>query len=75
MISRYGWQTQKKTSESEGRATLSYEAFSKLVQLAEFGPYGSSPTEVARFLILRELDDLMRSGILLKEERVSEKNA
>ena len=55
--------------------TLSYEAFSKLVQLAEFGPYGSSPTEVARFLILRELDDLMRSGILLKEERVSEKNA
>lgn len=31
---------------------------------AEIGAYGSNATEVAKFLILRELDDLIRAGVL-----------
>jgi hypothetical protein len=39
-------------------------AFSQLQRLAEIGIYGSNPTEVAKYLILREIDDLTRAGVL-----------
>jgi len=40
------------------------QAFSNLERLVQMGTYGSNPTEVARYLILRELDDLIRAGVL-----------
>jgi hypothetical protein len=43
--------------------TLPLAVFESLELLVERG-YGSSPTDVARYLILREIDDLKRSGVL-----------
>jgi hypothetical protein len=43
---------------------LPQKAFDQLEKLAEIGTYGSNPTDVARYLILRELDDLLRTGVL-----------
>lgn len=40
------------------------KAYEQLKQLAEIGTYGGNATEVAKFLILRELDDLLRAGVL-----------
>jgi hypothetical protein len=40
------------------------KAYAQLKQLAEIGTYGSNATEVAKFLILRELDDLLRAVVL-----------
>jgi len=40
------------------------KAYAQLKQLAEIGTYGSNATGVAKFLILRELDDLLRAGVL-----------
>jgi hypothetical protein len=34
----------------------------------EVGTYGSNPTEVARYLILREIDDLIRTGVLKADD-------
>lgn len=42
------------------------DAHACLVHLARVGRYGSTVNEVARFLILRELDDLTRAGVLDK---------
>jgi hypothetical protein len=39
-------------------------AYTQLESLVEIGTYGSNPTEVARYLIIRGLDDLLRSGVL-----------
>lgn len=36
----------------------------QLQQLVEIGTYGNNATEVAKYLILREIDDLMRAGVL-----------
>tara|TARA_B100000614_G_scaffold183188_1_gene163798 strand:+ start:108 stop:314 length:207 start_codon:yes stop_codon:yes gene_type:complete len=44
--------------------TLPADAFACLEALARMGRYGSNATEVARYLILRELDDLTRQGVL-----------
>jgi hypothetical protein len=46
---------------------LPAEAFNQLESLVEIGTYGSNPTEVARYLIIRGLDDLLRSGVLKRE--------
>lgn len=43
---------------------LSPKAYAQLQRLVEIGNYGSTPTEVAKYLIQRELDDLLRSGVL-----------
>lgn len=40
------------------------EEFACLEFLRRLGGYGSNPTEVARYLIRRELDDLRRAGVL-----------
>jgi hypothetical protein len=39
-------------------------AFAQLQRLVEIGTYGSNATEVAKYLILREIDDLIRAGVL-----------
>lgn len=44
--------------------SLPAAAYACLETLAQLGPYGSNPTEVARYLILREIDDLTRHGVL-----------
>lgn len=31
------------------------------------GRYGANPTEVAKYMILREIDDLTRTGVIPKE--------
>jgi len=40
------------------------KAFAQLQRLAAIGTYGSNATEVAKYLILREIDDLTRAGVL-----------
>lgn len=35
-----------------------------LKQMTNYGNYGKTPQEVARYLIRRQIDDLMRSGVL-----------
>lgn len=47
---------------------LPADAYASLQWLVKnMSRYGSNPTEVARYLILRELDDLTRGGVLPKE--------
>ena len=46
--------------------TLPADAIRCLEMLASMKRYGSSKTEVAAYLILRELDDLTRAGVLPK---------
>jgi hypothetical protein len=46
---------------------LPADAYACLEFLAKLGRYGSNPTDVARYLILREIDDLTRSDVLPKE--------
>lgn len=43
--------------------TLNSEAFACLERLVVLG-YGATPTEVARYLIFREIDDLKRTKVL-----------
>lgn len=42
------------------------EEYACLEYLKKIGGYGGNPTEVARYLIRRELDDLRRAGVLPK---------
>ncbi len=42
---------------------LPANAYACLQKLAAMARYGSTPNEVARYLILRGLDDLTRSGV------------
>ena len=44
--------------------TIPADAYSRLVELSQIPGYGNSPTEVAKYLILREIDDLTRVGVL-----------
>jgi hypothetical protein len=44
------------------------KAFGQLQRLVAIGTYGANPTEVARYLILRELDDLIRTGVLKSDD-------
>ncbi len=53
--------------------TLSAEALAYIDQLIEIGGYGKNPSEVARYLISRELDDLLRAKVLTPNGRKSEK--
>jgi hypothetical protein len=43
--------------------SLPAESYACLERLVGLG-YGGNPTEVAKFLILREVDDLKRAGVL-----------
>jgi hypothetical protein len=43
--------------------SLPAESYACLERLVGLG-YGGNPTEVAKFLILREIDDLKRAGVL-----------
>jgi hypothetical protein len=44
--------------------TLPADAYACLERLAKMKRFGSTPSEVARYLILREIDDLTRSNVL-----------
>ena len=44
--------------------TLPADAYACLEILAKRPRYGSNVNEVARYLILREIDDLTRAGVL-----------
>lgn len=44
--------------------TLPADAYECVVRLASMKRFGSTKNEVARYLILRELDDLTRAGVL-----------
>jgi hypothetical protein len=44
-------------------------AYACLKGLAAMACYGSTPNEVARYLILRGLDDLIRSGVIHDKTR------
>ena len=58
------------TSETrEVKVRLPAVTYDELVRLANEHGYGSNPTEVARYLILREVDDLKRTGVLQNRER------
>lgn len=47
---------------------LPADAYACLQWLAKnMSRYGNNPTEIARYLILREIDDLTRGGVLPKE--------
>lgn len=50
----------------EVKPKIPVDAYACLQRLARMGRYGNNPTEVAKYLILREIDDLTRSGILPK---------
>jgi hypothetical protein len=44
--------------------TLPADAYACLDLLAKMRRFGDTPSAVARYLILREIDDLTRSGVL-----------
>lgn len=48
--------------------TLPADAYACLERLANLGRYGSTPAEVARYLILRELDDLTRAKAIPEDD-------
>ncbi len=43
---------------------MPHDAYASLRSLAEMGRYGKNPNEEARYLLLREIDDLTRAGVL-----------
>lgn len=44
--------------------TLPPDAFACLERLADMKRFGNTRNEVARYMILREIDDLTRAGVL-----------
>jgi hypothetical protein len=44
--------------------SLPADAYACLQRLARMGRFGSNPTEVAKYLLTRSIDDLTRSGVL-----------
>lgn len=48
----------------EVRVRLPVDAFNCLTELAKRKRYGNNPAEVAKYLIIRELDDLTRTKVL-----------
>jgi len=53
----------------EVKPKLPADAYACLERLAAMGRYGSNPTEVAKYLIIREIDELTRSGLLPPERQ------
>ena len=51
---------------------FSTEALGYLDQLVELGGYGKNRSEVARYLIIREIDDLLRAGVLIPKRPARE---
>ena len=44
--------------------TITIQTHEQLEQLAEMGLFGSNPSDVARYLITRALEELIRSNVL-----------
>ena len=55
-----------KNETTKVQATISQQMATYLDQLVDAGTYGNSPSEVARYLIQRGLDDLLRNGVIEK---------
>ncbi len=54
-------------SEEPGRKvepTIPAAMYRRLEQLSNLDDYPDTPTEVAKYFIMRELDDLRRAGVL-----------
>lgn len=51
----------------EVKPKLPADAYACLQWLAKMGRYGSNATEVARYLLMRAIDDMTREGVLPKE--------
>ena len=47
---------------------LPVEVHDCLGRLSKVGGYGTNPTEVARYLIQRSIDDLRRAGVLRSDQ-------
>lgn len=47
--------------------TLPADAYACLEYLAGLKRYGANPCEVARYMIMREIDDLTRADVIPKE--------
>ena len=54
-----------------GLPVAAYECIEDLVTQG----YGANPTEVVRFLVLREIDDLKRAGVLKPPAASSQPNS
>jgi hypothetical protein len=46
---------------------LPADSYACLQFLADLKRYGANPNEVARYMILREIDDLTRAGVIPQE--------
>jgi hypothetical protein len=53
-----------KNDTTKVQPTISAQTSRYLDRLVEIGAYGNTPTAVAAYLIQREIDDLIRSGVL-----------
>jgi len=54
-------------------ATLSPKVIERLNELAELGTYGGpTPSQVAGYLIMREIDDLIRARVLERMAAIPE---
>jgi hypothetical protein len=52
------------TQSRKVEPTIPVPAYARLERLAKMGLYGANPSEVARYLIIRGLDDLTRDRVL-----------
>lgn len=55
---------QNQNDTTKVQPTISTQTLRYLNRLVEIGAYGNTPTAVAAYLIQREIDDLIRSGVL-----------
>ena len=65
----------RKPNPNPGRKVdpvLPADSFACLQFLADLKRYGANPNEVARYMILREIDDLTRAGVIPQELPVRE---
>lgn len=57
----------RKRNETPGRKvepTLQADAYACLQYLAALKRYGANPSEVARYMIMREIDEMTRAGVI-----------
>ena len=60
------------TPSRKVEVTLPPDAAACLDRLAKLGRFGNKPAEVARYLILREIDDLTRAKVLPPSDETAE---
>ena len=55
---------QNATPSRKVEPSIPADAYACLQRLATLGRFGGNPTEVARYLLIRGIDDLTRTGVL-----------